>query len=204
VPREPLDELIAGMEMDLVKKRYETFAELYQYCYRAASVVGLVCIEIFGYRTDEATEARHCAEKLGIAMQLTNILRDVKEDEARGRVYLPAEDLTRFGYCADDLGRGVVDDRFRALMRFEVARAHEFFREAEPLFAIVEPESRYCPLLLQRFYQRILRRIERSGYDVFTRRPRLPWHEKLGLAAALWIEAATARRATAPRRLTVR
>jgi phytoene synthase len=106
----------------------------------------------------------------------------------RGRCYLPAEDLERFGYTAGDLARGVVDDRFRALLRFEVARAREHFQRAEALFPMILPESRYCPVLLKRFYSRILDRIERVGYDVFARRPRLPLLEKLRLAAGLWLE----------------
>jgi len=183
----PFAELLAGMEMDLVKTRYATFDDVYLYCYRAAAVVGLVCIEIFGHEDDPAV--RDLAVKLGIAMQLTNILRDVKEDAARGRIYVPEEDLRRFHYSADDLSRGIVDQRFRSLLRFQVDRARGYFHAAEPLYSLILPESRYCPVLLMRFYSRILDRIELQDYDVLRRRPRLPWHEKLRLAGATWLEA---------------
>jgi phytoene synthase len=185
IPLRPFQELLAGMEMDLVKKSYETFDELYLYCYRVASVVGLISLEIFGHSGHEVEEP---AVKLGIAMQLTNILRDVAEDLQRGRRYIPREEMERFSYGDEDLRRRIVDDRFRALMRFEVDRARRFFREAEPLFPQVIPESRYCPVLLKRFYSRILDRIERGGYDVFSTRPRLSTAEKLLLAGRLWLE----------------
>jgi phytoene synthase len=186
IPRAPFDELLRGMEMDLVKRSYETFDELFEYCYRAAAVIGLISIEIFGYEGPNASEL---AVKLGVAMQLTNILRDLKEDQARGRVYLPREDLDRFGYSLKDLHAGVANERFRDLMRFEVERARAFFKEAEPLFPLIQPESRYCPILLMRFYSRILDRIERQRYDVLRRRPSLPWHEKLRIAGRTWLEA---------------
>jgi phytoene synthase len=186
IPRAPFDELLEGMEMDLQRTTYATFDELYLYCYRAASVVGLISIEIFGHTGDAV---RQPAIDLGIAMQLTNILRDVREDLARGRIYLPAEDLTRFGYTADDLRAGVVDRRFRDLMAFEVERARAYFRAAEPLYGRILPESRYCPVLLQRFYSRILDRIEARGFDVISKRPSLPLREKLWIAGRTWLEA---------------
>lgn len=186
IPLQPFTELLRGMEMDLEQKQYETFEELHGYCYRAASVIGLICIEIFGYSD---AQARAPAIALGLAMQLTNILRDVAEDHARGRIYLPQEDLRRFGYGAEDLAQRIVDDRFRALMAFEVERAREYFRAAEPLYSLILPESRYCPVLLQRFYSRILDTIEARHYDVFSRRPSLRWHEKLLLAGKTWLEA---------------
>ena len=186
IPRAPFDELLLGMEMDLVKKSYDTFEELFDYCYRAAAVIGLISIEIFGYQGSEAPDL---AVKLGVAMQLTNILRDVEEDQARGRIYLPREDMDRFGYSPKDLLAGVVDERFRALMSFEVKRARRFFKEAEPLFPLILPESRYCPVLLMRFYSRILERIEQQRFDVLHRRPRLPWLEKLRIAGSTWLEA---------------
>lgn len=188
------EEILLGMEMDLVKKRYETFDELRLYCYRAASVVGLVCLEIFGH---EGPAAREPAVDLGIAMQLTNILRDVLEDRERGRIYIPREDMDRFEYTEEDLLRGSTDGRFQALMRFEVERARGYFTFAARLFPLVDPESRYCPILLMRFYSRILERIERQHYDVLSRRPSLPWHEKLRIAGSTWFEARAARRSRA-------
>ncbi len=187
IPRQPFEELLAGMEMDLTRTSYERFEDLRLYCYRAASVVGLICIEIFGYTDPRAHEP---AVDLGIAMQLVNVLRDVAEDLGRGRVYLPQEDMRRFGYTRADLERGVADDRFRGLMRLEVERARDHFRRAEALYPLILPESRYCPLLLQRFYTRILDRIERQGYDVLGRRPSLPLHEKLAIAGKAWMERA--------------
>ena len=184
IPVRPFEELLAGMQMDLVKTRYKTFDELYEYCYRAASVVGLICIEIFGYKDAQAHEP---AIKLGIAMQLTNILRDVAEDQARDRIYLPSEDLQKFGYSESDLSAGVINSNFRELMSFQVARARRFFEESKSLYPLVLSESRYCPILLMRFYSRILDRIEQKGYDVLSRRPTLPKHEKLLIAGSTWI-----------------
>ena len=190
IPEEPFQELLRGMEMDLETRSYATFEELHAYCYRAASVIGLISIEIFGY---EREAAREPAVDLGLAMQLTNVLRDVAEDLRRGRVYLPEEDLRRFGYSVEDLRKGVVDDRFRSLMAFEVSRARAYFKASERLYPMILPESRYCPVLLQRFYSRILDRIEAQGYDVLTRRPRLPLHEKLCIAGKTWLEARAGR-----------
>ena len=192
IPRKPFDDLLDGMEMDMEPRRYETFEDLHGYCYRAAAVVGLIAVEIFGCLKPEAREV---AIHLGIAMQLTNILRDVDEDLARGRIYLPLEDLRRFGCTEEDLRRGIVHEPLRALLSFEAERAHEHFRKAEPLYDLILPESRYCPILLMRFYRRILERIEESGFDIFRRRLSLRWHEKLRLAGATWLEAKSRGRA---------
>jgi phytoene synthase len=178
--------LVEGMEMDLVKDRYETFEELEAYCYRAASVIGLICLPIFGYRGEEA---RQHASDLGIAMQLTNIIRDVDEDRRRGRIYLPLEDLRRFGLSEESLLAGVEEPRFAELIRFQVDRAREYFRRAESLFPLLDPKSRHCPKLLMRLYGRILDKIERRGYSVLSGRVELPWHEKILLAGSAWIEA---------------
>jgi phytoene synthase len=186
IPRRHLEDLIRGMEMDLEVRRYPTFDDLYLYCYRAAAAVGLASIEIFGHDGEGTAEP---AEALGIAMQLTNIVRDVAEDLRRGRIYLPLEDLARYSYGEDDLARGVVDERFRELMRFQVERARSYFERSDALFPRVRAESRYCPRLLRRFYSRILDVVERRGYDVLSRRPRLAAHEKLALFAKTWLEA---------------
>ena len=131
IPREHFDEIITGVEMDLTRNRYETFDELRQYCYRVASAVGLICIEIFGYTNPEA---RVYAESLGIACQLTNILRDVKEDAQKGRIYLPQEDLARFGVSESEILGGVYSDAFIRLMEFEARRAREFYQRAQLSF----------------------------------------------------------------------
>src|SRR5579885_1024 len=127
IPRAYFDEVLLGVGMDLDPVRFETFAELYRYCYRVASVVGLACIHVWGFT---AERAREHAEAAGIAFQLTNILRDLAEDAARGRVYLPREDLERFGYGEEQLRRGERDDAFRRLMAFEVARARSYYEAA--------------------------------------------------------------------------
>lgn len=181
IPTQPFHELIAGMEMDLERSRYRTFEDLKLYCYHAASTVGLICIEIFG---NDGTAARAPAVDLGIAMQLTNVLRDIPEDARRGRIYLPGEDLERFGYGEDQLSRGVVNDSFRELMAFQVARARDYFARSARLLPHLRPESRRCPALLGRFYLAILARIEGAGYDVFRRRPSLPLARKLALAGS--------------------
>jgi phytoene synthase len=179
IPLAPFHDLIAGMEMDLEVDRYATFEELRGYCYRAASTVGLICIEIFG---NDGAAARPPAIDLGIAMQLTNVLRDIPEDLRRGRIYLPREDLARFGYSEEDLARQVVNGAFQALMAFQVSRARDYFARAAGLLSHLKPESRRCPALLASFYLAILDRIERANHDVFLRRPRLSLGRKLALA----------------------
>ena len=181
IPLEPFEDLIEGMRMDLRKDRYSSFDELRLYCYRAASTVGLICIEIFG---NEGPAAHGPAIDLGIAMQLVNVLRDVPEDLARGRIYLPGDDMAVFGYGEEDLRSHLVNDPFRALMAFEAARARDHFSRALALLPLIHAESRRCPALLASFYLAILDRIERAGYDVFRRRPRLPIARKLALAGA--------------------
>jgi phytoene synthase len=178
IPLDPFHDLIEGMRMDLERTRYATFEDLRLYCYRVASTVGLICIEIFG---NSGPAARAPAVDLGIAMQLTNVLRDVPEDLRRGRIYLPGEDMTRFGCREEDLGAGTLGESVRNLLRFEVERAREHFARASALLPLIRPESRRCPALLAAFYQAILDRIERAGYDVFSRRPRLPVTKKLAL-----------------------
>ena len=194
IPVEHFSELLLGMEMDLEKKRYETFDELYTYCFRAASAVGLICIEIFGYSED--TEAAHQhAEELGIAMQLTNILRDVREDMTLGRIYLPGEDLARFNYSEAELSRYEFTPAFRDLMKFQVERARDYFQRSEALFPLIDTQTRYCPVLLKRLYSKILDRIESQGYDVFSRRPALSRLQKLCMLMTAARDARKARRA---------
>ncbi len=172
--------VVDGVEMDLTVERYETFDALYKYCFNVASAVGLVCLEIFGYRGAE--RAREHAEHCGIAFQLTNILRDVKEDAAMGRVYLPREDLRRFGYSEDELRRGVVDDRFRRLMDFEAARAADYFARGRNLLTLVDEASRPALWAMMEIYGRVLRKIVRRRFDVFGRSVRLSNPEKARIA----------------------
>ena len=181
------EELLDGVEMDLAPRRYETFDDLRAYCYRVASVVGLISIEIFGY---DDPRARDAAVDLGIAMQLTNIIRDVGEDAALGRVYLPQEELRRYGCPEDDLMRGATSDAYVALMRFQARRAREFFVSGRGLLPYLDPRSRSCPAALADIYSRLLDRIERRRFDVFGERVRLSAPEKLGIMARRWAEGA--------------
>lgn len=180
IPRRYLDEVLDGVGMDLSTDRYETFAQLYRYCYRVASAVGLACIHIWGFRDERATAH---AESAGIALQLTNILRDLGEDAARGRVYLPREDLKRFGYSEEELTLGKRDERFRALMRFQVERARGYYESAAPLAALLTPAGRAVFLVMLRTYRGLLEAIEQRDYDVFSSRVRLSRLRKLWLAA---------------------
>ena len=191
IPREYFHLLIDGAEMDLTPRRYETFAQTYDYCYHVASVVGLVCIHVFGFRDPEALKL---AEENGIAFQLTNILRDLQEDARMGRVYLPQEDLQRFGYTEAELEAGVRDERFRRLMEFQVERARGYYDRAEPLLGLIEPDSRPCLQAMRRIYGGILDRIVEQGYDVFSRRAAVPTWRKLVIAGEAWWQSRRVRR----------
>ena len=175
IPHVYFHEMIDGVGSDLESREIRTFDELYQYCYKVASVVGLTIIHIFGF---ESPRALGLAEKCGIAFQLTNILRDVREDAERGRVYLPSEDLARFDV---DPSRLEHDQRFVELMRFEAARARGYYDESWPLLDLVHRRSRPSLWALMCIYSRLLERIERSNYDVLDRRISLPVWEKLSI-----------------------
>jgi phytoene synthase len=176
IPAQYFDEMIDGVTSDLEPHTIHTFDELYSYCYRVASVVGLTIVHIFGFESPRALEL---AEKCGIAFQLTNILRDVKEDCERGRVYIPAEDLRRFHLTAAEFCDPASATRFRELMRFEAARARVFYEESAPLISLVNRRSRPSLRALIGIYRRLLERIEQSNYDVLSRRIRLPGWEKI-------------------------
>ena len=180
IPKAYFDAIIDGAEMDLSVTRYDTFEDLYQYCYRVASAVGLVCIRIFGYRGEEA---ERYAESCGIAFQLTNILRDIREDAGMGRVYLPQEDLDAFGYPEESLRNGLLSDSFRRLMGFQVERARRYYDEALPLLPLVQPSSRACLAAMIGIYRACLEEIPRRQYDVYSQRIGLsPW-KKLSITA---------------------
>ena len=183
IPRRYFEDVIRGVETDLEVSRFQTFDDLRDYCYLVASTVGLICIEIFGYDDPVASEY---AVDFGIAMQLTNIMRDVKEDAERDRIYLPLDDIDRFGYSEQDLMNGRNNDNFRSLMDFEAARARRYFDSGARLFPLLSRESRACAAVLHQLYSRILDRMESSGYDVFERRIGLSAGEKLLLVARLW------------------
>jgi 15-cis-phytoene synthase len=179
IPRQYLHDVLDGVEMDLEPVTYATFADLRLYCYRVASAVGLACIHIWGFADERA---KLFAEDAGIAFQLTNILRDLGEDAARGRVYLPREDLERFGYDASGLSSGRRDDRFRALMRFEVERARGFYDAAWPIVSLLRPAGRAVFLVMARTYRALLDAIEERDYDVFSSRARVSSWRKLVFA----------------------
>ena len=185
LPRKRFEELIDGVEMDLHQARYETFAELVEYCRRVASAVGLICLEIFGYRNEAA---RTYAENLGLALQLTNIIRDVRSDIARGRIYLPAEDLQRFGVSEQDLRSGRLTPRVMELLRFECERAHGYYRRAAAQLPREDVRSLVAAEIMGGIYFEILRRIERSGYDVFSSRIRVPRPRRAVIALRLWLK----------------
>jgi phytoene synthase len=183
IPRKYFEEIIAGVEMDLSRKRYANFEDLRLYCYRVASAVGLICIEIFGYANPRA---RTYAEKLGIAFQLTNIMRDVKEDAGRARIYLPLDDLARFDVTEDEILRGVYSANFVRLMEFEAARAHDFYREAEAALPAEDRSSLLTAEAMRSIYAALLERIVRSNYRVLDRRLSLPAPLKLYLVGRAW------------------
>jgi phytoene synthase len=200
IPLSLLDELIAGVAMDLsqipsdVPETYSTFADLYRYCYLVASVVGLVCIRIFGY-TDPRAEK--LAEETGIAFQLTNILRDVAEDAARNRVYLPLEDLAAHSVSLDSLlhcapGAPPTANE-RALLRAIAKRAEEFYESAQELLPLIDSESRPALWVLVAIYHELLKRIEKAHYDVFSRRASVPMLQKIGILAVGFARMAWAR-----------
>ncbi len=180
IPLEYFHKLIDGASMDLTKGRYDTFEQLYDYCYKVASVVGLVCIHVFGF---DCPDAKKYAEYCGIAFQLTNILRDLKEDAEGGRVYLPQEDLHAFRYSADDLISGVRDERFHRLMRFEVARARGYYNASLPLIEMVHGSGRPGLCAMIEIYFSILRAIELKHYDVFDNSISVPRTHKVAIAA---------------------
>jgi phytoene synthase len=183
LPRQPFEDLIDGVEMDLSHARYPTFRALAEYCRRVASTVGLICIEIFGYRDPRA---QTYAVNLGMALQLTNIIRDIAADLAQGRVYLPTEDLVRFSVSEDDLRAGVVTAPVRDLLRFECERARYYYRCAADDLPAVDARSLVAAEIMGGIYFGILRRIERSGYDVFSRRIRVPRPARALIALRLW------------------
>jgi 15-cis-phytoene synthase len=179
IPHEYFYEMIEGVASDLEPRIIGTFGELYQYCYRVASVVGLTIVHVFGFTSPEAREAAlPLAEKCGIAFQLTNILRDVREDAGLGRVYLPAEDLARFGVPADDLRCGRRTEQFGHLMEFETQRARRYYRESAPLLNLIQAQSRPSLWALIAIYSRLLDHVAESQYDVLVRRISLSSAEK--------------------------
>jgi phytoene synthase len=190
LPRSAFDALVEGVEMDLHGRRYRTFEELYEYCIRVASAVGLMCVQIFGCQDQGA---KQYAIDLGVALQLTNILRDVPGDLGRGRVYLPLDDLQRFGVSEADLGtevaragHGVVSARVKALLAFEASRARTYYARADAALPRADARRLVAARIMGRIYRGILDRIERAGYDVFSAVIRVPRPRRALIAAGTW------------------
>ncbi|BBA79225.1 phytoene synthase [cyanobacterium endosymbiont of Rhopalodia gibberula] len=196
---EPFQEMIAGQQMDLYHSRYETFEELQLYCYRVAGTVGLMSSSVLGVNGDKYSVPwqenqnryipRDEAIALGIANQLTNILRDVGEDAQRGRIYLPLEDLEKFNYSQEDLLEGVIDERWCSLMRFEIERARQYYRDAERGIRFLCRDSRWPVWAALMLYKSILTVIEANKYDVFTKRAFVRIPRKILYLPVAWLRA---------------
>lgn len=184
LPRRAFDDLIDGVRMDLGGRRYETFDDLREYCWRVASTVGLICLPIFGCRHPGG---REYAMNLGLALQLTNIVRDVKTDLGHGRVYLPQEDLRRFGCTEADLAAGVVTPGIAALLRHQLTRARSFYDRAAAAMPPGEARHLVAAEIMSAIYFGILRRIEQRGYDVFRDVVRVPRPQRAWIAATTWM-----------------
>lgn len=179
IPHEYLFAVIDGVEMDLHPLEVKTFADLERYCYRVAGAVGLCCIHVWGYRDEQAkTVAVDC----GLALQLTNILRDLGEDSSLGRIYLPREDLHRFEYSADDLHAHVCDERFQSMMRFQYERTRSYYARAEELFKYLDPHGKPILRAMLDIYGGLLTEIQRRDFDVFSQRVSLAKWKKLWFA----------------------
>ncbi len=178
IPHRFFHEMIDGITSDLEPREIQTFDELYRYCYQVASVVGMTIIHIFGF---ESTRALLLAEKCGIAFQLTNILRDVREDAELGRCYLPLEDLARFEVPPEQLKSGQESENFRKLMRFEAARAKTYYEESFPLSNFIHKKSRPSLWALREIYTRLLVRLERADFNVLRQRLNVPTRTKMAI-----------------------
>jgi len=183
IPIDPFYELLKGMEMDLQKNRYLTFDDLQLYCYRVASTVGLMCIEIFGYKHQST---RDFAVNLGIALQLTNILRDIKKDAEAGRIYLPEEDMKRFNYSEKDLLNLTYNENFRTMMRYEVNRARYYFEEATKSLNLDDKGKMFAARAMQHIYTRILDKIVDADYDVYNNDVKASRLEKIWISFGVW------------------
>jgi phytoene synthase len=195
---QPFRDMIAGQRMDLYRSRYETFEELNLYCYRVAGTVGLMSTAVMGVvdtssstdawnRHQEACSPTEEAIALGIANQLTNILRDVGEDARRGRIYLPLEDLAKFNYTEQDLVKGVVDERWRQLMQFQIQRTRQFYAKAEKGISYLSADARWPVWAALMLYSQILERIEGNQYDVFHKRAYVPSLQKIRTLPIAWL-----------------
>jgi phytoene synthase len=185
VPQSAFAGLIEGCRMDLVKNRYADFGELMEYSDLVATTISTMSLAIFGYRNDAALER---GRDLATAFQLTNILRDVAEDIGRDRVYLPRDEMARFGVTVEDLRKGHPTPEFAELMTFQVERVRQHYQRAEALLDFIEPDARRCTCLMGSVYCRILDRIEESGFQIFGRRIGLSFRDKVALVSRTYLE----------------
>jgi 15-cis-phytoene synthase len=183
IPLDPFFELIKGMEMDLQKDRYKSFDDLQLYCYRVASTVGLMCIEIFGYKHPST---KQFAVDLGIALQMTNILRDIGKDAKSGRIYLPQEDLKRFNYSESEIMSLIYNDNFKDLMIYETARAKHYFNSATAHLDPDDKKTMFAARAMQHIYYKILEKIIDADYDVYNNDIKVNKFEKIGIALGVW------------------
>ncbi len=183
IPIEPFFDLIKGMEMDLQNIRYSNIDDLMEYCYRVAATVGLMSIEIFGYKNESA---KNYAVNLGYALQLTNILRDVKKDADYGRIYLPQEDLQKFGYSENELLNSVYNENFVSLMRFEASRAKQYFEIANNSLNFEDKPSMYAARAMQHIYFNLLKKIEARNFNIFDENIKVSKSQKTAIAVGVW------------------
>jgi len=183
IPLEPFFELLKGMEMDLQKNRYLTFDDLQLYCYRVASTVGLMCVEIFGYKH---ASTRDFAINLGIALQLTNILRDIKKDAENGRIYLPQEDLKKFNYNENDILNQTYNSNFTEMMKYESDRAKEYFDKATASLNIEDKAEMFAARAMQHIYCKMLGKIVDVDYDVYNNNIKVSTFQKVGISVGVW------------------
>lgn len=183
IPLDPFFELIAGVEMDLQKKRFPTFDDLSQYCYLVASTVGLMCIEIFGYKH---SSAKDYAVNLGLAMQLTNILRDVGKDYENGRIYLPQDDMNAFTYTEAELKNKVYNQHFVNLMNYQAERAKLYFQNANDALNYEDKHSMFAARAMQHIYYRLLKRLEAEKFDVLNKKIKVGKIEKVAISLGVW------------------
>ncbi len=183
IPVEPFFELLKGMEMDLQKNRYLTFDDLQLYCYRVASTVGLMCVEIFGYKH---ASTRDFAVNLGIALQLTNILRDIKKDSENGRIYLPQEDLKKFNYNENDILNQTYNSNFTDMMKYETERAKEYFDKATASLNIEDKAQMFAARAMQHIYSKMLGKIVDADYDIYNNDIKVSTFHKVGISVGVW------------------
>jgi len=183
IPVDPFFDLLKGMEMDLMNNKYISFDDLSVYCYRVASTVGLMCIEIFGYKHKSAKDF---AVNLGIALQLTNILRDVKKDAQKGRIYLPQEDLLKFNYSEKEIYDQVYNQNFISLMKYEADRAQRYFDQATADLDLDDKSSMFAARAMQHIYHKLLEKIVQHDYNVYQENIRVSKFEKVGISVGVW------------------